>query len=156
MFQIKADDRGSSIVLLIISLLSCIGAARLHIGSFGRPGSGFFPLVLGVIVGVLSLSVLIEATFEKKPAKENQILLFGAVGQKKVLYVLLALICYGLLLETLGYALSIFLLLVFLLRVIDPQKWYFAIVGAFLASAGSYVLFQLCLKVQLPGGFLGI
>lgn len=144
----------SSLILLSISILTCFGASRLQIGSFDNPGSGFFPLVLGVIIGFLSLLMLASTKFGKGVAEEEPKLWSGP-GRKKVLYLLIALIFYGLLLETLGYTLTTFFLFIFLLGGIYPQKWYVVIGGALFASIGSYAIFQLGLMVQLPRGFLG-
>lgn len=152
----KASDRVSSITLLIVGLLSCVGAIPLRIGSFKNPGSGFFPFMLGMVICILCLLVLIKNRFEKERAIDEQVLWSGSSGQKKVVSVLLGLTVYGLLLERLGYLFTMFLLIVFLLRTIEPEKWRIAIGGAFLASVLSYVLFELCLNVQLPRGFLGI
>jgi hypothetical protein len=144
----------SSVILLIISGFTCFGASRLQIGSFDNPGSGFFPLVLGMIVGFLSLLMLATTKFGKGVAEEERKLWSGP-GRKKVLYLLIALIFYGLLLETLGYTFTTFLLFISLLGGVYPQRWYVVIGGALFASIGSYVIFQVGLMVQLPRGFLG-
>jgi presenilin-like A22 family membrane protease len=152
----KASDRVSSIVLLILSLLVCLGASRLHIGSFKHPGSGFVPFLLGTVIGFLSLLILIKSTFGKRDIKGEPKLWSSAEGVKKVFYVLVGLVSYGLLLERLGHLITTFLLFILLLRGINPQKWYITILGALFASVGSYAIFQLGLKVQLPKGFWGM
>jgi putative tricarboxylic transport membrane protein len=144
----------SGFILLAISVWTCISATHLQIGSFANPGSGFFPFVLGMVTGFLSLVMLVIARFGKREAQEERKLWSGP-GRKKVLYLLIALIFYGLVLETLGYTLTTFLLFIFLLAGVYPQRWYVVIGGALFASLGSYVIFQLGLTVQLPRGFLG-
>jgi hypothetical protein len=47
-----------------------------------------------------------------------------------------------------------FLVVVFMLRVLEPRRWPLALGVAGLASGGSYVLFDLWLKVPLPPGVL--
>jgi hypothetical protein len=143
----------SGLILLAISALTCVGATHLQIGSFSDPGSGFFPFVLGAVIGFLSLLIVATAKFGKEAKKERK--LWSGPGRKKVVYLLLSLTFYGLLLETLGYTLTTFFLFIFLLGGIYPQKWYVVIVGALFASIGSYALFEIGLMVQLPRGPLG-
>jgi putative tricarboxylic transport membrane protein len=150
----EANDRVSSIVLLIISILSCLGASPLRIGSLNDPGPGFSPFVLGVGIGVLSLLLLVKTKLKKKTAKEERALWFRTTGQKKIVFILLSLVLYGLLLEKLGYILTTFLLYIFFLKMVEPQRWYIAVGVAFLTSVATFVLFELCLNVPLPRGFL--
>jgi hypothetical protein len=56
----------------------------------------------------------------------------------------------------LGFLLSTFVFLVFLLRVIEPQRWPVALLGSIAVSVAFFCLFELGLKSQLPKGPLGI
>ena len=49
-----------------------------------------------------------------------------------------------------------FLVMGFLFRVIEPQRWRTVIAGAFFSAVGAYLIFEAWLKVELPKGFLGI
>jgi hypothetical protein len=149
----RTDDRVSCIVLLILSILICLGSMKYHIGSLNKPDAGTFPFVLGIVTASLSILILVKTKFEKGVAEEKQKLWSGAQGKTKVLYILLALVAYGLLLERLGYTLTIFILFLFLLK---GHKWKFVIGWSLIASVGSYVLFHIALHVELAQGFLGI
>lgn len=74
----------------------------------------------------------------------------------KVVLTLVFIFVYGLLLEPLGFLLTTFLMMGFLLRLIEPQRWRTVIAGAVLSALGSYLIFQVWLEVELPKGFLGI
>ena len=149
----RTDDRISSIVLLILSILICLGSVKYHLGSFNKPDAGTFPFVLGIVIASLSVLVLIKTKFEKGVAEEQQKLWSGTQGKTKVLYILLALVAYGLLLERIGYTLTTFILFLFLLK---GNKWKFVIGWSLIASVGSYILFHIALHVELAQGFLGI
>lgn len=149
----RADDRISCIVLLILSILICFGSTKYHIGSFNKPDAGTFPFVLGIVMASLSILILIKTKFEKGVAEEEQKLWSGTPGKTKVLYILLALVAYGLLLERIGYTITTFILFLFLLK---GHKWKFVIGWSFIASVGSYILFRIALHVELAQGFLGI
>jgi len=144
----------SSTFILLLSILTCIGATRLQIGSFSAPGSGFFPFALGVVMGCLSFGLLLKTGFEREIVRGKEP--FCGFRGIKVLFLLFSLVLYGFFVERIGYTLTTFLLFIFLLRGINPQKWYVVIGGALFASLGSYAMFQLALKVQLPRGFLGM
>lgn len=149
----KADDRISSLVILILSIFTCFGASKLHIGSLSKPGAGTFPFLLGAVTGSLSLLILIKRKFEKQTSKTELQVWSGAEGRGKVLIILLALVVYGFLLEKAGYAITSFLLFILLLK---GHKWHIVIGCALLASVGSYILFRIVLHLDLPQGFLGI
>jgi hypothetical protein len=149
----RADDRISCIVLLILSILICFGSTKYHIGSFNKPDAGTFPFVLGIVIASFSILILIKTKFEKGVAEEEQKLWSGTPGKTKVLYILLALVAYGLLLERIGYTITTFILFLFLLK---GYKWKFVIGWALIASVGSYILFHIALHVDLAQGFLGI
>ncbi len=149
-------DRISSISLLILSIAICIGASRLHMGSFNNPGSGFFLFFLGAVVGGLSLVLFIKTFFEGGTIAETSKPKEGGAGKLKVFLILGALAAYALFLDRLGFTLTTFLLFILLLKGVHPQKWTIALGGALAASLGSYAIFQLGLNVQLPRGFFGM
>jgi uncharacterized BrkB/YihY/UPF0761 family membrane protein len=55
----------------------------------------------------------------------------------------------------LGFILSTVLLLLFLFKAVEPQKWSWAVLGAVISTLTAYGVFQLWLGTQLPRGFLG-
>ena len=149
-------DRVSALVLLILSVAVCLGAADYGLGDFHSPGTGFFPFLLGAFIGILSLLMLARAKSERRERVGEKTLRAKGGGQRKVFCILLALVAYALLLERLGYTPTTFLLFVILLRGIQPQRWPVAIGAALFGSLGSYSLFQLALHVELPRGLLGM
>ena len=66
-----------------------------------------------------------------------------------------ALVASVLLLERLGYSLTMFLFCGFLLRVLGKQPWWLTAILTLLGSFGTAFLFRQ-LQVILPRGFLGI
>jgi hypothetical protein len=56
----------------------------------------------------------------------------------------------------LGFLISTFIFLAFLLRVIEPQRWSVALLGSLAASAAFYFIFEMGLKSQLPRGLIQI
>jgi len=143
----------SSLVWLMFALYICIESMRLPLGSWRDPGPGFLPVGSGIILGLLSGIVYLRARGSKSPeVKESW---YSTERWKNLILVLAALFAYAIFLETLGFLLGTLLLLIFLFRGIEPQRWIVSIGGSALASFISYVVFELWLKTQLPKGILG-
>jgi hypothetical protein len=83
---------------------------------------------------------------------------FFTTGQshRNVLLTLLPLVLYAVLLETLGFPLTTFLFLIFLLRVIKPRSWSRCLITALIVSVTSFFLFEILLKVQFPPGVFNL
>jgi putative tricarboxylic transport membrane protein len=122
------------------------GAARLPFGGVHNPGPGFFPLWLGLVLVLLGGILAIQAAVSRAATGR-------ASGRPlKVLVLLATLSVYVALLEPLGYAAATFLLVLFMLRGLEPHRWLVALAVAVLAAGGSYVLFAVWLGVPLPPG----
>lgn len=132
----------------------CYGGYDLELGTLRDPGSGFMFFWVGVIMIGLSLAVLVKA-IRMKPDQKGVGLLRGEVRWAKILSVLAALVLYAYVFTYLGFILSTVLLLLFLFKAVEPQKWSWAVMGAVISTLTAYGVFQLWLGSQLPRGFLG-
>ena len=148
----------SSLFWMGAGLLFCAGAFRYRLIKSGIPGAGFFPFLAGIILVSLSL-ILLTSALKKKGAGQEALPKEKFFPQrsspKKMGLALAGLLGYWLLLEPLGFLGTTFLFLVFLLRLIEPQRWTTVLTTAILATGLSYLLFNLWLKVQMPIGILG-
>ena len=68
---------------------------------------------------------------------------------------LAGLFVFGFVFEWLGYVVSTILLLVFLMRAVEPVRRRLVLVVAVSSSVATYIVFSL-LGTPLPAGFLGI
>jgi len=139
-------------VWLVLGLAVCIEAWRLTVGDFTRPGPGFLPFWAGALLALLSLISLIQ-TMAEKPDEEPSV--WAGVNIAKLGLVMLALLLYVVLLDTLGFLVCTFLLLLFLFRVVEPYRWYIVLLASALSLASVYILFVRLLEVRLPSGVLG-
>jgi len=146
-------DPLSSLVWFSLALFICIESSRLPLGSFRDPGPGFWPLGAGIILGLLSAINYGQSRL----GKSEQVLetWYSKDRWKKLILILVSLLGYAICLEIFGFLTSTFLLLVFLFRCIEPQKWIWVTGGSAIASFTSYAVFELWLKVQLPKGIWG-
>jgi putative tricarboxylic transport membrane protein len=134
-------------VALTLSVTTVYESSKLPFGTIHSPGPGFFPWWTGVLIVLLALVLLIQALTLRS----------GAAGERpgriaKVAALLIVLSAYTFLLDSLGYPLCTFLLVLFMLRAIDPQRWTVALGMAVISAVGSYVVFAVWLSVPLPRG----
>lgn len=142
-------DRWSGLFFVLFSLYVCFESWRLGIGSFFRPGAGFFPFYSSLLLGVLSLTVaLLTFRGEVKTGEP-----WTDVGN--TVKVSLAVLGFALLLTPLGFVATTFLFIFFLLRAIERLGWLFSAAAALLISAAFYVVFGVWLGAQFPPGILG-
>ena len=150
-----SKEEGSSLVWLGLAIIICIGSLRLSLGSFQNPGPGFFPFIVGLVLGVLAAVVYFQARRAASSTKETeQPLWANSSGVKKVVLTTIALLVYAVSMNYLGFLVSTFIFFIFLLRTIEPQRWGLVILESLLASGVSYTIFEIWLQAQLPRGFL--
>jgi putative tricarboxylic transport membrane protein len=113
------------------------------------PGGGFFPLWLGVVMGGLSLAWLVQVSGRKGSPKDAAFLPERG-GIVRILSTVVALVAMAGFMNLLGFQLTMFLFLVFLLMVLGRQAIWVTLVAAFLGSVGMYHLFGSYLDVSLP------
>ncbi len=148
-------DRVSSLVGLVLSVSICIESFRLPIGigTWRYPGPGFFPFGTGIVMGCLCLGLYLKAARTRLGETEES--WYVEAGWKKLILILAILLSYALILDRLGYVISTFLLLFFLFRFVEAQRWLVAIAGSLIVSLVSYGVFDKWLKMQLPKGIWG-
>ena len=152
----QKGNRLSGIFWLFLSFGIAVESYRLGVGNLHSPQAGFLPFVASIVLGVLSL-LLVLSTRRRGPrgAVEAEDITFNKRLLLKVVWVILALFLYAIFLDALGFVLVSMILIAFLLRVIEPQKWYVVALGTILIPVFAYLLFDHFLKVQLPKGIFG-
>ncbi len=153
-----AREKWSSLVWVGVGIWICIGSLMLSLGSFKHPGPGFLSFFAGLIITCLAFVVHLQSRKTRPGEKEEKsepIWADRCKGRKMMLTVV-ALLVYAGAMNYLGFLISTFIFLAFLLRVIEPQRWSVALLGSALASAIFYSLFEIGLQSQLPKGILRI
>jgi putative tricarboxylic transport membrane protein len=144
-------DLWSGAVLLALGLLYMWEAGKLGIGTPRTPSPGFFPFILGLALCLLCL-IEVYAAFVRGRTDESFHGLWHGLRWQKTLLILGSVAAYTFLLEPVGYLITTLVLMAFLFKGIEPQRWWVALTGAVLSSAVTYVLFRILLQVQLPRG----
>ena len=147
------EDRISSLVFLALSIAICGHAIRLNIGTLTSPASGFFPFLSGSVLGLISLEVLLRSFLKRQGLGPKKIA--KDINLIKVFCVLGVLVGDALVMTTLGFAASTFLLFLSLFWASEKMTWWKALLASGAASAASYLFFVSWLQCQLPPGIVG-
>ena len=132
---------------LALGAAAIFESAKLPLGTVRNPGQGFFPWWTSAVIVLLALVLLTQGLASRPSAAQEKT---GRVAN--VVSLLVALAAYTFLLDPLGYLLCTFLLVLFMLRVMDPQRWAVALGMAAITAIGSYIIFAMWLGVPLPRG----
>jgi putative tricarboxylic transport membrane protein len=134
-----------------VGLLACYGASRLGIGSVAEPGAGFIFFWSGLVLMILSLIVLTDSVRSSGETVRR----ISKMNWPKITLVLFSLLLYAFFLERLGFVLTTFVLMSFLLGCIEGTGWFRSLGVASAAALMSYAMFELWLKIRLPKGIFG-
>lgn len=144
----------SSLVWLGFALFFCVETIRkLPLGSWHNPGPGFWPLAGGMILGLLAIADFLQSLLQKFPeSKESW---YPKERGKGLLLIFLVLFGYSFGMEILGFLTSTFLLMIILVRAVEPKKWIGLIGFGMLVSFLTFIVFDRFLGCQLPVGIWG-
>lgn len=147
---------GTAVVMLVVSILMAIRSASLGYWASLGPGPGFFPLCLALILGSLSIAWGLRQWREGQIATEpaDRAADEGEAEQpnniKKIAAIVGSLVVLGLVLEVLGFQLSMLLFLIFHLRILGHRRWFLTIILSIAGSFGLFILFTKVLAIFLP------
>jgi hypothetical protein len=147
----KLHDYLGSSFCLIVGLYVFVGSFGLGLGTFQEPGPGFIFLFAGSLLTIFSLNEL-RKTFLKKGGDRKT--LWSDVKWTKILLVLIGISAFLYFFERLGFIFSIFLLMLFLYKVVEPTRWWIALFSSFLTTLAAYIIFELWLKIPFPQGLI--
>jgi putative tricarboxylic transport membrane protein len=140
-------DRVSGAFLVLVGLFVVWERRVLPLGSASRPGPGYFPLLLAVLLIVLGVILIARGKGAKK---------FRSVSWTEAPHAVAILGCcvfVSLFMETIGYRLTLLLILGFLFGVMERIKPWLTLVLSFGFSLGTFWLFDSMLRVPLPRGW---
>jgi len=143
----KSGEIIAGLCFLAIGIGFTVGAVKLRIGAPTEPQPGFFPFWDGLILIALSAAFLVQAW----GGRVGESHAFGRLGGPAV--VVLALVLYVAMMETMGYVITTALLSAVVLKVLETKTRVLILMSLILAVA-SYLIFDRLLGVTLPLGLL--
>lgn len=141
----------ASILWVLLGVYVALHGYHLGLGRLRHPGPGFIFFTAASLLILLGL-IDLAGHFKAGKAKKET----GApVRWRKVLFVIVALGAYAFLLNSLGFLLATFLLMIFLFKAVEPMKWWLALAGSACTTLAAMGIFKLLLDVPFPRGPLG-
>jgi putative tricarboxylic transport membrane protein len=131
-----------ALFFVAIGALWIVRAARMPKWEGFAPDSGFLPLIYGVLLATLAAAVLIQEILGSATTTPHEV--------RKPLLVLAALTATVAALPFTGFAISAFLLLLFLYGVVERLPWLNATVVSAATTGALYLVFRTWLGVPLP------
>jgi putative tricarboxylic transport membrane protein len=140
------------IIWMGLGLFIAIYSYQLELGNFKNLGPGFMPFCVGVLLIICAIPILIGSY--ASPGLD-----LSQNGKRllqdfhKPASVLATLLFYAMLLNTLGFILTAFIILLLLNKISGLGKWTTVLVFSVVTVLATYALFVVILNVQLPSGW---
>jgi putative tricarboxylic transport membrane protein len=117
------------------------------------PGAGFFPFWLGALLGVLGIVWLVQVSRRTGDTDEGPSLP-PRDGIVRILSIVVSVAAVSALMNLLGFQLTMFAFMVFMLMILGRQTIWTTVIIALMCSVGVYHLFGRYLDLQLPAASL--
>ena len=145
--KIKSQrDFWSGVMFIVIGAGFAIGATNYPMGASARPGPGYFPLMLSIIMTILGAIVLFKSlTIETDDGDP-----IGKIAWRPLIVVVLAITVFGLLLPRLGMLITIPVLIFITSLAGDEFRWKGVLAAAVVLTIASYLIFIVGLKLTIP------
>jgi len=153
--KIKSQkDFFSGLMFTAVGAAFAYGATNYSIGSGGRMGPGYFPLLLGVILALLGSVIMFKALVVETQDGDK----IGAWAWKPLFFIISANLLFGILLgglpslgiPAMGMIAAIFGLTIVASLAGEDFRLKEVLVLSVVLSIGSYLAFIVLLKLQFP------
>jgi drug/metabolite transporter (DMT)-like permease len=145
--KIKSQrDFWSGLMFIVIGAAFAWGATTYSFGSSARPGPGYFPFGLGILLAVLGAVVLFKAlTIEVEGGDP-----VGNFAWKPLLYIVGTVTVFGWTLPHLGMVIALPILVVVAAKAGDEFHWGEVLFNAVFLTIFSWLIFIVGLKLTIP------
>ncbi len=143
--------------LILVGVAYSTAALALPQGSLQRPGYGFFPMLVGVVIVTASVVSLVREGVEGGEAAEsaseepaNEPAEGSASTRTRVIVITVLLLVYVLVADFLGHSATTALVTAVALRVLGGRPWRQTLLFGLATGILSYLLFAVVLDLPLP------
>jgi hypothetical protein len=145
--KIKSQkDFWSGLMFIAVGVGFAWGATSYSFGASARPGPGYFPFGLGILLAVLGGFVLFKAlTIEVEGGDP-----IGKWAWKPLSIIVFSVASFGWVLPHLGMFVALPVLVVVSAAAGDEFHWRDALINAVILTIGSWVIFIYGLKLTIP------
>ena len=145
--KIKSQrDFWSGLMFVVGGIGFAWGATNYSFGSSARPGPGYFPFGLGILLAALGAIVLFKAlTIETADGDP-----VGGISWRPMIIVTAAVVIFGAALPRLGLVLTLPLLIFISSIAGDEFHWLEALVNCAVLTVASWLIFIVGLSLTIP------
>jgi drug/metabolite transporter (DMT)-like permease len=145
--RIKSQkDFWSGLMFVVTGLIFAVGSTNYSMGNSARPGPGYFPLILSVVMAILGAVVLFKAlTIET--AEGDRI---GSWAWRPLIVIVIAITVFGITLPRLGMLVAVPALIFITSLAGDEFHWKGVLTNAVVLTAGAWAIFIAGLKLTIP------
>ena len=145
--KIKSErDFWSGLMFIAVGIVFAVGALNYSFGSSARPGPGYFPFGLGILMAILGAIVVFGALTIETESGEK----IGAWAWKPLAIVCGAVCVFGWALPHLGMVIALPLLVFGAAAAGDEFHWKDALINAIVLTVGSWAIFIRGLNLTIP------
>jgi hypothetical protein len=130
----------------VVGIGFAVGATNYSMGASARPGPGYFPLLLSVILAILGGIVLFKSlTIESEGGDP-----IGSIAWRPLIVIVLGIAFFGAALPRLGLVITVPILILISSLAGDEFKWKGVIINAIVLTVFSWLIFVAGLKLTIP------
>ena len=164
--KIKSErDFWSGMMFLVVGVVFAIGATNYSMGPAcppndpcatslwarlsqlsAHPGAGYFPLGLSILVALLGAVVLFKSLTIESDGGDP----IGKFAWRPLIVIIVAIALFGVMLEPLGLAITVPVLIVIASLAGDEFHWKGVLANAIVLTIGSWAIFIWGLKLTIP------
>jgi hypothetical protein len=145
--KIKSQkDFWSGLMFLAVGIGFAWGATNYSFGVAARPGPGYFPFGLGILLAILGGFILFESLVVETEDGEP----IGAFAWKPLIIIVGSVLMFGFILPRLGMLVSLPILIVVCSLAGDEFHWKDALISVVVLTLGSWLIFIKGLSLVIP------
>lgn len=145
--KIKSQkDFWSGVMFIAAGVIFAVGATNYAFGSSARPGPGYFPFGLGILMSLLGAFILFEALVVETEDGEP----IGTWAWKPLVTITASVAAFGWALPLLGMSVALPLLIIISSMAGDEFHWKDVLINCVVLTVGSWVIFIWGLKLVIP------
>jgi hypothetical protein len=133
-------------MFLVVGIAFALGSRDYSLGTSARPGPGYFPLILSVIMALLGAIVLFTSlTIETEGGDP-----IGSIAWRPLGIIVGSILLFAVLITNVGMILTIPAVVLLASLAGDEFHWLEAIINGIVLSVGSWLIFIVGLKLTIP------
>lgn len=145
--KIKSQkDFWSGLMFLAVGIAFAWGATNYSFGVAARPGPGYFPFGLGILLALLGGFILFESLVVETEDGEP----IGSWAWKPLFVIVFSVAMFGFILPRLGMLISLPILIVVTSLAGDEFHWKDALISVVVLTLGSWLVFIKGLSLVIP------